>query len=64
MESRLRQLINRKFLTMDNIKEVEQFPEVEITEDCGMSGKYSLFHYEVVYIREGEELVEYELYYR
>ena len=50
---RIYELLEKQFLSEDEINELEECPEVEF-EYCGMSGRYLGYHWEVITIYNNE----------
>ena len=60
MEKRLMELVDKKFVTCEELEEIELMPEV-IVEYNGYSGSFVGYHWATVADMEGEE---YDIYFK
>lgn len=61
MEKRLMELVNKKFLTSEEISELYSMKEVDQVEYNGYSGLYINYYWFTVYTVDGEEYDVYEV---
>lgn len=51
----LMELLEKKFLSLEELEQVEESPEVQSVEDCGMSGQYNGKHWYNVLLQDNSE---------
>ena len=61
MEKRLMELVDKKFLTSEEIDEIYSMQEVDQVEYNGYSGLYINYYWFTVYTVDGEEYDVYEV---